>query len=113
MCTKSESGLGTGPVLTNFKIIMPSQLKALKTELAKAGLSRSSQPNNKRKRAASSTGDDADHRDSQRQRIHAKFNQFDTKVTKLKHDTAGRKLKGVTGRPTNSKQASIELVSNQ
>ena len=42
--------------------------------------------------------------------IHDQFNQFDVKVTKLKHDVGGRKLKGVVGKPTAAKQAGIEQV---
>ena len=42
--------------------------------------------------------------------IHDQFNQFDVKVTKLKHDVSGRNLKGVVGIPTASKQTGIEQV---
>ncbi|KAH7105528.1 Nop14-like protein [Auriculariales sp. MPI-PUGE-AT-0066] len=95
---------------------MPSQLKALKTELSRAGLSRQSQAGSSKKRKRSNSRGpqdaDKDKRESQLQRIHDKFNQFDTKVTKLKHDVAGRKLKGVTGKPTTSRQAAIDLRKN-
>jgi hypothetical protein len=39
-----------------------------------------------------------------------KLNAFDTKVTKLKHHVGGRKLKGVVGKPAQSKQHGIEQV---
>jgi len=42
--------------------------------------------------------------------IHEQFNQFDVKITKLKHDVRGRRLKGVVGKPTATKQAGIEQV---
>ena len=92
---------------------MPSQLQALKSELARVGLSRQSQPATGKRKRSQSRGpqdQDRDKRTAQLERIHDKFNQFDTKVTKLKHEVAGRKLKGVTGRPTSSKQAAIDLV---
>lgn len=90
---------------------MPSQLKQLKSELARAGLSQQSQPGSSKKRKRAGTLEqDRDKQQAKLQNIHDKFNQFDTKVTKVKHDVAGRKLKGVTGKPTLSKQAGIELV---
>ncbi|KZW04166.1 Nop14-like protein [Exidia glandulosa HHB12029] len=89
---------------------MPSQLKQLKAELSKAGLARQSQPGSSKKRKRAGTVEqDRDKQQAKLQNIHDRFNQFDTKVTKLKHDVIGRKLKGVTGKPTMSKQAGIEL----
>jgi len=38
-------------------------------------------------------------------------NSFDVKVTKTKHDVGGRKVKGISGTPAQSKQAGIEQVS--
>jgi nucleolar protein 14 len=42
--------------------------------------------------------------------IHEQFNQFDVKITKLKHDVGGRRVKDVVGKPTASKQAGTEQV---
>ncbi|KAJ3717017.1 hypothetical protein C8R42DRAFT_587652 [Lentinula raphanica] len=42
--------------------------------------------------------------------IQGKLNSFDVKVTKLKHDVGGRKLKGVTGKLAQSKTAVIEQI---
>ncbi|EJD53655.1 Nop14-like protein [Auricularia subglabra TFB-10046 SS5] len=87
-----------------------SQLKQLKAELAKAGLARQSQPGGSKKRKRDASGEqDRDKKAAKLQNIHDRFNQFDTKVTKLKHDVVGRKLKGVTGKPSTSKQAGLEL----
>ncbi|KAG8800954.1 nucleolar complex protein 14, partial [Serendipita sp. 399] len=52
-----------------------------------------------------------DHRDKRAEKLrelHEKFNPFDVKVEKLKHDVGGRKIKGTLGRPGLSKQAGIE-----
>jgi hypothetical protein len=89
-----------------------SQLKQLKVAISSAGLSHHSQPSShskKRKRG----GAILEHREKRAanlNKIHDQFNQFDVKVTKLKHDVEGRKLKGVVGKPTASKQAGIEQV---
>jgi nucleolar protein 14 len=93
-----------------------SQLTQLKTALSDAGLSRGSQSksnNKKRKRSGSAVlqGKDKDKAAKRLEEIHKRLNPFDVKVTKLKHDVGGRKLKGVTGRPGLSKQAGIEQVS--
>ncbi|KAF8592596.1 Nop14-like protein [Ramaria rubella] len=90
-----------------------SQLVQLKSALSEAGLSRQSQPKwsgKKRKRsgAAVAPEKDKDRAAKKLREIHERLNPFDVKVTKLKHDVGGRKLKGVTGRPGLSKQAGIE-----
>jgi len=91
-----------------------SQLSQLKSALTDAGLSRKSQPKTsgkKRKRGASVPQEkDKEKMAKKLQDIHERLNPFDVKVTKLKHDVGGRKLKGVTGRPGLSKQAGIEQV---
>lgn len=88
-----------------------SQLKQLKAELARAGLARQSQPGGSKKRKRDAPGEqDREKKAAKLQNIHERFNQFDTKVTKLKHEVVGRKLKGVTGKPSTSKQAGLELV---
>ena len=87
-----------------------SQLSQLKSALSQAGLSRQSQPGRKRKRAQSEEKDNAK-RAARLREIQQKLNPFDVKFTKLKHDVGGRKLKGVSGKPAQSKQAGIEAVS--
>lgn len=87
-----------------------SQLSQLKSALSQAGLSKQSQPRRKRRRAQSEEKDNAK-RAARLHEIQQKLNPFDVKVTKLKHDVGGRKLKGVSGKPAQSKQAGIEAVS--
>jgi len=47
-----------------------------------------------------------DKRTEKLEKIHEKFNSFDVKVEKPKHDVGGRKIKGVMGKPSVSRQAS-------
>jgi nucleolar protein 14 len=86
-----------------------SQLSQLKSALSQAGLSRQSQPARKRKRAQNEEKDNAK-RTAKLRDIQQKLNPFDVKVTKLKHDVGGRKLRGVSGKPAQSKQTGIEAV---
>ncbi|KZP00134.1 Nop14-like protein [Calocera viscosa TUFC12733] len=87
-----------------------SQLSQLKAALQTSGLSRQSQPKHgpKRKRESASEGKDVQRRQDKLDRIVQELNPFEVKVTKLKHDVGGRKLKGVTGRPGLSKQVGLE-----
>ena len=87
-----------------------SQLTQLKSALTQAGLNRQPPSGKKRKRAGASKETDKDKKAQKLQEIHRKLNPFDVKVTKLKHDVGGRKIKGATGRPQESKQAGIEQV---
>jgi nucleolar protein 14 len=90
-----------------------SQLKQLKTAISTSGLSNQSTPSRKRKRGSSAGGAVLEHRDKRTEKlkeIHEKFNAFDVKVEKLKHDVGGRKIKGIMGKPSASKQAGIEQV---
>ncbi|KAF8489115.1 nucleolar protein 14 [Gautieria morchelliformis] len=94
-------------------MVRGSQLTQLKSALSESGLSRKSQSNasgKKRKRSTSvaPSQTDKDKATKKLREIHERLNPFDVKVTKLKHDVGGRKLKGVTGRPGLSKQAGIE-----
>ncbi|KAH9999986.1 nucleolar protein 14 [Russula vinacea] len=84
-----------------------SQLSQLKSALSQAGLSRQSRPGRKRGRAQNEEKDNAK-RAARLREIQQKLNPFDVKVTKLKHDVGGRKLRGVSGKPAQSKQAGIE-----
>ena len=86
-----------------------SQLLQLKSALSQAGLTGPPQKSKKRKRSAVQE-QDKEKRAAKLDDIHKKLNPFDVKVTKLKHVVGGRKLKGVTGRPAQSKQAGIEQV---
>lgn len=92
-----------------------SQLAQLKSALSEAGLShkthsKTSQKKRKRSTAIASSEKDREKAARKLREIHERLNPFDVKVTKLKHDVGGRKLKGVTGRPGLSKQAGIEQV---
>ena len=88
-----------------------SQLTKLKSALTQAGLNRQSQPSKKRKHVSSTReAKDKDKKEQKLLEIQRKLNPFDVKVTKLKHDVGGRKLKGVSGRPQESKQAGLEKV---
>jgi hypothetical protein len=78
-----------------------SQLSQLKSALSQAGITRQEAPNKKRKRTDPS---------AKLQAIHERLNPFDIKVTKLKHDVGGRKIRGVTGRPAKSKQTGLDQV---
>lgn len=104
-----------------------SQLTQLKTALTSAGLNRKT-ASKKDKKAWKKGGA----RETDRNKTLAKFedirknlNKFDQKETRVslrwtatgrisrfqvKHDVGGRNLKGVTGRPSASKQAGLEQV---
>ncbi|EGO02218.1 hypothetical protein SERLA73DRAFT_104611 [Serpula lacrymans var. lacrymans S7.3] len=84
-----------------------SQLNQLKSALSQAGLSQTSQNGKKRKKSGSEDTEKVK-KAARLQAIHQRLNQFDTKVTKLKHDVGGRKIKGAIGHPAQSKQAGIE-----
>ncbi|KAF9266201.1 Nop14-like protein [Marasmius fiardii PR-910] len=84
-----------------------SQLSQLKSALNQAGVVGNNSNSKKRKRSAP-TEKDKDKRAAKLDEIQRRLNPFDTKVTKLKHDVTGRKLKGVTGKPAQSKMAGIE-----
>ncbi|KAI9447922.1 nucleolar protein 14 [Lactarius indigo] len=85
-----------------------SQLSQLKSALSQAGLSRQSRPGRKRRRVQNEEKETVK-RAARLRDIQQKLNPFDVKVTKLKHDVGGRKLKGVSGKPAQSKQAGIDL----
>lgn len=84
-----------------------SQLSQLKTALAQAGLTGQNQSGKKRKRSTP-LEKDKEKKAAKLEEIKQRLNPFDTKVTKLKHDVGGRRLKGITGKPAKSKQAGIE-----
>jgi nucleolar protein 14 len=87
-----------------------SQLLQLKTALSHAGITGQSQNNGKKRKRTAAHEQDKDKKAAKLNEIHQKLNPFDVKVTKLKHDVGGRKLKGITGRPAQSKQAGMEQV---
>jgi nucleolar protein 14 len=86
-----------------------SQLSQLKSALSQAGITRPPQAGKKRKRSVAQESD-KDKKAAKLSEIQQKLNPFDVKVTKLKHDVGGRKLKGISGRPAQSKQHGIEQV---
>ncbi|KAF4619608.1 hypothetical protein D9613_004925 [Agrocybe pediades] len=83
-----------------------SQLAQLKAALNQAGVI--GQNNNKKRKRAAPLEKDKEKKAKKLEEIHQRLNPFDTKVTKLKHDVGGRRLKGITGKPAQSKQADIE-----
>ena len=86
-----------------------SQLSQLKSALNQAGLNNRPSSSKKRKHVGPQEYD-KDKKAKKLKEIHAKLNPFDIQVTKLKHDVPGRKVKGVTGRPQESRQVGIEQV---
>jgi nucleolar protein 14 len=87
-----------------------SQLVQLKSALSQAGVIGQKPNGKKRKRTAAPLEKDKQKAAAKLEEIHRKLNPFDEKVTKLKHNVGGRKLKGVTGKPARSKQAGLEQV---
>jgi hypothetical protein len=91
---------------------MPSQLTQLKSALSKAGINQHlGNKNKKRKRDNLSQDNDREKKAARLNEIHRKLNPFDLKVTKLKHDVIGRKIKGMSGQPAKSKQAGLEQAN--
>ncbi|KAF9226783.1 Nop14-like protein [Gyrodon lividus] len=82
-----------------------SQLSQLKSALSQAGINRQ---NVKKKKPSRSTEHDRVKKAAKLKEIQQKLNPFDVKVTKLKHDVGGRKIKGASGRPAQSKQAGMQ-----
>ncbi|KAG1759400.1 nucleolar protein 14 [Suillus occidentalis] len=83
-----------------------SQLSQLKSALSQAGISKTQ--NGKKRKRSHSIDQDKIKKAAKLQEIHKKLNPFDVKVTKLKHDVGGRKIKGSKGQPAQSKQAGIQ-----
>jgi hypothetical protein len=90
-----------------------SQLAQLKASLSQAGVTGKHSTTKKRKRQSAPLEKEKEKRAARLEEIHHRLNPFDVKVTRVKHDVGGRKLKGVSGKPSRSKQASIEQVSFQ
>ncbi|KAG7097442.1 hypothetical protein E1B28_004787 [Marasmius oreades] len=88
-------------------MVKGSQLSQLKSALSQAGVV-GNDPQSKKRKRSSPTEKDKEKRAAKLDEIQRRLNPFDTKVTKLKHHVAGRKLKGVTGKPAQSKMAGIE-----
>ncbi|KAJ7194568.1 Nop14-like family-domain-containing protein, partial [Mycena pura] len=84
------------------------QLSQLKAALSNAGVTGKPQNGKKKKRPSGAPEKDKAKRAAQLDEIHRRLNPFDVKVTKLKHDVGGRKIKGVTGKPSQSNQAGLE-----
>ena len=84
-----------------------SQLSQLKSALSQAGVSR---PNGKKKKSTPLTEHAKVKRAAKLREIQQKLSSFDVKVTRLKHDVGGRKIKGTVGRPAQSKQAGLQQV---
>ncbi|KAF8838628.1 Nop14-like protein [Paxillus ammoniavirescens] len=82
-----------------------SQLSQLKSALSQAGINRQ---NGKKKKSYPLAEHDKVKKAAKLREIQQKLNPFDVKVTKLKHDVGGRKIKGASGRPAQSKQAGMQ-----
>jgi nucleolar protein 14 len=99
-----------------------SQLTQLRSALSQAGLTRQQQSKSKQKRKRADHGNErrakaavAAATSKKLDEIHRKLNPFDVKVTKPKHHlqaVGARKVKGVIGRPAQSKRAGIEHVAS-
>jgi nucleolar protein 14 len=89
-----------------------SQLSQLKTALNKVGVTGNNPSSNSRKRKRSvSTNKDKEKQARQLDAIHKRFNAFDVRETKLKHQVLGKgKIKGQRGAPTKSRQAGLDSV---
>lgn len=85
-----------------------SQLAQLKTALHSTGISREGGSNARKRKRGSDTSQQQ--RAARIEEITSKLNPFDLKVTKPKHDIAGKKVKGVMGRPAASKQMGLQQV---
>ena len=83
-----------------------SQLSQLKSALSQAGLIGNGP---KKKRSVLQEKDRAKKALKLRE-IQQKYNPFDVKVNKLKHDVLGKKVKGTLGMPAKSKQSGVEQV---
>ncbi|TFK72011.1 Nop14-like protein [Pluteus cervinus] len=84
-----------------------SQLTQLKSALSQAGFTGRPQQSKKRKRTTA-VEKDKEKKAAKLEEIHRKLNPFDVKVTKLKHDVGGRKIKGAIGKPAQSKQVGLD-----
>lgn len=82
-----------------------SQLSQLKSALSQAGLNARSG-----KKKKSSTDRAKIKKAAKLREIQERLNPFDTKVTRLKHDVGGRRVRGTMGRPAQSKQAGMQQV---
>jgi nucleolar protein 14 len=92
-------------------MVKTSQLKQLKSALSSAGLSRNSQPQkHKKKKSGEGTAIEKAKKAAKLEAIQRRLNPFDERVTRVKHDVGGRKLKGVVGKPAVSRQAGLEQV---
>lgn len=89
-----------------------SQLSQLKAALSQVGLTGNHTNGKKRTRAINDKEKDRAKKAAKLQEIQQKLNPFDVKVTKVKHDVGGRKIRGVSGRPAQSKQAGLEQVGD-
>ncbi|CAE6445815.1 unnamed protein product [Rhizoctonia solani] len=90
-------------------MVKTSQLKQLKSALSSAGLSRNSQSQkHKKKKSSEGTAIEKAKKAAKLEAIQRRLNPFDERVTRVKHDVGGRKLKGVVGRPGVSRQAGLE-----
>jgi nucleolar protein 14 len=87
-----------------------SQLLQLKSALSQAGITHTQKPKGAKRKRSGALGPDKDEKAATLSQIHQKLNPFDVKVTKLKHDVGGRKIKGVAGKPARTKQAGLEQV---
>ncbi|WWC90039.1 uncharacterized protein L201_004969 [Kwoniella dendrophila CBS 6074] len=88
----------------------PSQLSQLKAALSSAGLNNKNYSKKEKKAYKKGGARETDRAKKldKLEEIRRNLNKFDERETKVKHDVGGRNLKGVTGRPSASKQAGLE-----
>ena len=84
-----------------------SQLSQLKSALSQAGVNG---PNGKKKKSTPLTEHAKVKKAAKLREIQQRLNPFDVKVTRLKHDIGGRRIRGTMGRPAQSKQAGMQQV---
>lgn len=96
------------------KVSGGSALKRLKTSLQSAGVvgqqSKASRSKKDRKKGKPSEVGKVDH-SAKLAVIRGEFNPYEMKTTRTKFDVVGRKIKGVSGKPTLSKQVGEDNVS--
>ncbi|CAO1634742.1 unnamed protein product [Sympodiomycopsis kandeliae] len=90
-----------------------SQLSQLKSSVRSAGVDdRRQQSNAAKKRKRGNAGNERDEAAARREALakisgDRRFNPFDEKVTKQKHEVLGQKVKGAVGRPALAKQGGV------
>ena len=75
----------------------------------KESLSSITRPSNRKSKKQQHSLTDPDRLERLKQ-VEEKFNSFDTKFTRSKHEVSGRKVKGKVGKPGTNKELSEQIV---